>query len=78
MSALFNLSILFLLIASSTHPYAYVNYANDFIDPVYILAGNFSVTTLPVQNTIRQWAEESAAGGPWSVTSKPYLAPSGQ
>ncbi|KAI0826105.1 alginate lyase-domain-containing protein [Irpex lacteus] len=77
MSALFNLLILATVIASSTHTYAYVNYANDFVDPDYILAGNFSETTLPAQNTIRQWAEDSAAGGPWSVTSKPYLAPSG-
>lgn len=67
MSALFNLLTLTIVIASSTHTYAYVNYANDFVDPDYILAGNFSETTLPAQNTIRQWAEDSAAGGPWSA-----------
>ncbi|KAI0696536.1 chondroitin AC/alginate lyase [Cytidiella melzeri] len=57
--------------------HSFVNYANDFLNPDYVLAKNYSQTTIPAQNTIRQWAESSSAGGPWSVTTKPYLAPSG-
>ncbi|KAI0088285.1 alginate lyase-domain-containing protein [Irpex rosettiformis] len=72
-------SALFLVLAANTLPVvqSFVNYANDFINPDYILAGNFNDTTIPAQSTIKQWAEDSTSGGPWSVTSKPYLAPSG-
>lgn len=43
------------------------NYANDFINPSYVLSKNFTDTTLPARNTIIQWANDSIAGGPWST-----------
>ena len=64
-------STLFLALAASTLPavHSFINYANDFVNPDYILAGNFGNTTIPAQNTIKQWADDSATGGPWSMCS---------
>ncbi|KAI0342368.1 chondroitin AC/alginate lyase [Trametopsis cervina] len=70
-------SILLLLAATIPAVHSYINYANDFVNPNYVVSKNFSATTIPAQYTIQQWANASADGGPWSVTSKPYLAPSG-
>lgn len=63
-STLFHLSFTVLSFAISSR--AYVNYANDFIDPNYVLSKNFSATTIPAQQTILSWAEQSIVGGPWS------------
>ncbi|KAH8978621.1 chondroitin AC/alginate lyase [Lactarius akahatsu] len=53
------------------------SYANDFIEPSYILGKNWNATTAVAQESIIQWADSLAAQGPWSVTtSKPFLAPS--
>ncbi|KAH9168059.1 chondroitin AC/alginate lyase [Lactarius sanguifluus] len=53
------------------------SYANDFIEPSYILGKNWNATTVVAQESIIQWADSLAAQGPWSVTtSKPFLAPS--
>ena len=50
---------------------AYINYANDFIDPNYVLSKNFSAITIPAQQTILAWAEQSTEGGPWSEHAQP-------
>ncbi|KAJ6625107.1 alginate lyase-domain-containing protein [Mycena sp. CBHHK59/15] len=71
-SLLFSISIIPLL---NWNPFAradvvpFSNYANDFVDPDPIAAGKFQ--------TIVQWAEQLSAYGPWTVTSKPIAAPSG-
>jgi len=44
---------------------ALVSYANEFVDPDYILAGNFSNKTWKAQVTIGNWAEDIATKGPW-------------
>ncbi|KAJ7507089.1 chondroitin AC/alginate lyase [Mycena galericulata] len=55
----------------------FTNYANDFVDPDYIAAGKFANTTEGAQESIISWAEELSAWGPWSVTNKSIVAPSG-
>ena len=42
------------------------NYANDFIDPAYVVSKNFSVKTTRAQSTILDWADATIEGGPWS------------
>ncbi|KAI0342361.1 chondroitin AC/alginate lyase [Trametopsis cervina] len=63
--------------SSSTYVHSLVNYADLFVDPTYVLSKNYSENTIFSQQTILQWAEQSTDGGPWSVTTKQYLAPSG-
>ncbi|KAJ7433979.1 chondroitin AC/alginate lyase [Mycena latifolia] len=55
----------------------FVQYAVDFPDPNTVTAGNFSSRLAGAEATIIQWAEDMAAYGPWSVTNKPVVAPSG-
>ncbi|PFH51147.1 hypothetical protein AMATHDRAFT_143319 [Amanita thiersii Skay4041] len=57
--------------------YGYTSYANDFIDPEFVLARQYVNNTMGAQATIKDWADELAAQGSWSVTSKPFNAPSG-
>ncbi|KAI0088278.1 chondroitin AC/alginate lyase [Irpex rosettiformis] len=64
-------------LAASTYQHALANYANVFVDPNYVIGKNYSNTTFDAQQTILRWANDSAQGGPWSVTTKQYLAPSG-
>lgn len=45
---------------------AITNYASDFVNPDYVLAGNYPPGTLSAQQTIIQWADQRAKGGPWS------------
>ncbi|KAI9507102.1 chondroitin AC/alginate lyase [Russula earlei] len=55
----------------------YAPYANEFIEPSYILNKNWTNTTIVSQGSIIQWANSLALLGPWSVTaSKTILAPS--
>ena len=63
-SALFQLS--FTVFSFATLGRAYVNYDNEFVDPKYALSKNFNDTTIPAQQTILAWAEQSTVGGPWS------------
>lgn len=42
------------------------SYANDFVNPDYVLAKNFNTDTAGAQQTIVQWANTLAAQGPWS------------
>ncbi|KAJ7092770.1 chondroitin AC/alginate lyase [Mycena belliarum] len=53
------------------------SYANDFVDPDYIVAGKFPNTTGEAKASIVSWANYLSASGPWSVTDKPMVAPSG-
>ncbi|RDX42880.1 chondroitin AC/alginate lyase [Lentinus brumalis] len=53
------------------------SYANDFVDPKYVLAKDFTNFTIEAQDTIVAWAEELAAQGPWSVMNKTYAPPTG-
>jgi hypothetical protein len=55
------------LLASTSLVRAFTSYANDFADPDYIVNGNFGKNTQAAQNTIINWAKDSAVGGPWSV-----------
>lgn len=48
-----------------------VVYANDFVDPDFILAGNFDAHTERAQASIISWAEGSASDGPWSAFAGP-------
>ncbi|KAF8910568.1 alginate lyase-domain-containing protein [Gymnopilus junonius] len=52
-------------------------YANDFVDPNYIVAGNFDTHTGRAQQTVISWAQRLAVGGPWSVINKTATPPSG-
>ena len=62
---MFRTSALFTLSFTALAAHAYINYANDFIDPAYVLSKNFSDTTKPAQATILAWADESDVGSPW-------------
>ncbi|KAJ7204990.1 chondroitin AC/alginate lyase [Mycena pura] len=61
--------------AFATNPF--VQYAVDFPDPSHVAARNFSSRFNGAEATIVAWAEEMASYGPWSVTYKPVVAPSG-
>ncbi|KAJ7846716.1 chondroitin AC/alginate lyase [Mycena olivaceomarginata] len=61
--------------ALATNPFT--QYAVDFPDPNFVAAGNFGANFAGAEATIVAWAEEMASHGPWSVTSKPVVAPSG-
>jgi hypothetical protein len=43
-----------------------IPYDNDFIDPSYILAKNFSKSTAGAKQTIIEWADYLNTQGPWS------------
>ncbi|OCH88737.1 chondroitin AC/alginate lyase [Obba rivulosa] len=57
--------------------HSFTSYANDFVNPHYMLAGNFSQSTTRAQQSIISAAEQLAAKGPWSVTFKNITPPSG-
>ncbi|PPQ81261.1 hypothetical protein CVT26_015092 [Gymnopilus dilepis] len=52
-------------------------YANDWVDPDYILSRNFGPHTARSQAQIILWAHKLAIGGPWSVMNKTFTPPSG-
>ncbi|KAJ7700334.1 alginate lyase-domain-containing protein [Mycena rosella] len=81
-------TLFFLLLVSSSvliQPFEFVradvlpftNYPNDFVDPDYIVARKFANTTGDAQASIISWADSLSSYGPWSVTQKPMVAPSG-
>jgi hypothetical protein len=43
----------------------YTDYDNDFLDPAYILSGDFNISTAGAQQSIIEWADMLAAQGPW-------------
>ncbi|KAH9903346.1 chondroitin AC/alginate lyase [Cubamyces lactineus] len=57
--------------------HSFTSYANDFVDPTYILGKKFGNTTTEAQATIVQWAQDLAAQGPWSVMNKTVTPPTG-
>ncbi|KAF8152909.1 chondroitin AC/alginate lyase [Crassisporium funariophilum] len=52
-------------------------YANDFVDPDYILSKKFGDHTFQARQSILVWADSLAAKGPWSVMNKAVNPPSG-
>ncbi|KAJ7450854.1 chondroitin AC/alginate lyase [Mycena latifolia] len=77
------LSIYFLLLANllitqpATATNVFTSYANDFVNPTIATAGQYASNLGGAQDTIVTWAAEMNSYGPWSVTNKPVLAPSG-
>jgi len=69
------LFVLITLCASVVH--SLTNYANVFVNPNFIIAGNFNVSTHIAQQTIVSWATQWAGQGPWSVVNKQMTPPSG-
>lgn len=65
LSAAFSLSLGVLLIQPLSVR-AVTSYANDFVDPTYVLAKDFSNITTEAQATIISWATSLASEGPWS------------
>ncbi|KAF9781242.1 chondroitin AC/alginate lyase [Thelephora terrestris] len=63
--------------ALPTTVYSLTSYANDFVDPNYILGRNFPANTAIAQKTILKWADQYAALGPWSVMNKTIVPPTG-
>ncbi|KAG6884546.1 hypothetical protein C0993_010215 [Termitomyces sp. T159_Od127] len=57
---------------------AFTSYANDFVDPNYIVKGVFGNNTLASQQTILQWAKDSAIGGPWIWKTCTYVSRDGK
>ncbi|KAJ6552268.1 chondroitin AC/alginate lyase [Mycena vulgaris] len=54
----------------------FTSYANDFVNPA-AATGQYASNLGGAQDTIVAWANEMNSYGPWSVTNKPVLAPSG-
>ncbi|OJT05906.1 hypothetical protein TRAPUB_3256 [Trametes pubescens] len=65
LSAAFSLSLGVLLV-QPLPVRAVTSYANDFVDPTYVLAKDFSNVTAEAQATIVSWAQSLAREGPWS------------
>lgn len=61
---------LFLVLgALPTAVHSLTSYANDFVDPDYIVGKKFPNNTVIAQKIIVQWADQYAAMGPWSTCS---------
>ncbi|KAK7042722.1 chondroitin AC/alginate lyase [Favolaschia claudopus] len=54
-----------------------IQYPVDFPDPKFIATSKFGPQFNGAKATIIAWAEAMASYGPWSVTNKPVIAPSG-
>jgi len=70
-------SALLLLAGSLPAVHSLTSYANEFVDPDYILAKQFNSTTRGAQDTIAAWATDLANQGPWSVVNKSVTPPTG-
>jgi hypothetical protein len=77
MFRLTTLVVFILTIAPAAFANPYQDYDDDFLDPSYILAKDFDVSTAAAQQSIVQWADYLASQGPWSVMNKTIVAPSG-
>lgn len=65
-----NLARCVLLLVLGAFPitvHSLTSYANDFIDPDYIVGRKFPPNTEIAQKTIVQWADQYATLGPWSM-----------
>ncbi|KAJ6613523.1 alginate lyase-domain-containing protein [Mycena sp. CBHHK59/15] len=67
--------LLFARSGLSTNPFA--QYPVDFPDPSFISNEHFAANLAGAEATVIQWADNMTAYGPWSVTNKPVVAPSG-
>ncbi|KAF9045369.1 chondroitin AC/alginate lyase [Panaeolus papilionaceus] len=64
-------------LALASRVVAQTAYANDFVDPDFILEKKYGPNTAQAQNTIISWANSLASNGPWTVMSKNGVPPSG-
>jgi len=69
-------TLLLVLGALPTAVHSLTSYANEFVDPDYIVEKQFPPNTVIAQNTIVQWANEYATLGPWSMCSALLLSSS--
>ena len=60
-------ALLLILGALPTVVHSLTSYANDFVDPDYIIRKQFPTNTVIAQKTIVQWANQYATLGPWST-----------
>ena len=58
---------LLLILGLPTTVHSLTSYANDFVDPNYIVGKKFPAHTAIAQKTIVQWANQYAVLGPWSM-----------
>lgn len=56
------------LLALSAPVLSFTSYANEFVDPDFVLAKRFPINTVIAQRTIFKWAEQLAAKGPWCAS----------
>lgn len=54
-------------LALASRVVAQTAYANDFVDPDFILEKKYGPNTAQAQNTIISWANSLASNGPWSM-----------
>ncbi|GLB39576.1 putative alginate lyase [Lyophyllum shimeji] len=59
-----------------TEVHALTSYANDFVDPDFVVARIFGQYTVAAQASILAWAKSLSRQGPWTVTSKTIEPPS--
>ena len=60
-------ALLLVLGVLPTAVHSLTSYANDFVDPDYIVGKQFPANTVIAQKTIVQWADQYATLGPWSM-----------
>lgn len=63
---MFSLSTFVSVLALAPSVLGFTDYANDFVNPDYVLAKTFNTSTAGAQATIVQWANDLASQGPWS------------
>ncbi|KAF8802054.1 chondroitin AC/alginate lyase [Phlegmacium glaucopus] len=66
----------YIFFVSSINAASPIAYANDFIDPNDILTNALGDHTYRARESIVEWANSLAAGGPWSVMNKTVSPPS--
>ncbi|ESK86517.1 hypothetical protein Moror_9837 [Moniliophthora roreri MCA 2997] len=69
--------LLFSFLLLSLYARAATSYISDFVDPDYVSARRFDIRTYRAQITILKWARELARSGPWTITNRTVLPPSG-
>ncbi|KAJ7032159.1 chondroitin AC/alginate lyase [Mycena alexandri] len=74
---IFSLCILLSTSRSTVATNPFTQYAVDFPDPDDIAAGKFPADLAGAEATIVSWADQMSSFGPWTVTKKPILPPSG-
>ena len=60
-------ALLLVLGVLPTAVHSLTSYANDFVDPDYIVGKQFPTNTVIAQKIIVQWADQYATLGPWST-----------